>query len=100
MFVVQVVVDQHEARTLGGGSLLEGVGERIAGLHRGQEGRQFASVCGERGAPRGAPDRLGDAPRRAAAGLGIAFNAKPAVRAQAHVAINEGGLDRLLEVLT
>ncbi len=34
-----------------------------------------------------------------AGGLSVAFHAKPAVRAQAMVAINEGGLDRLLEVL-
>jgi phosphoserine phosphatase len=33
------------------------------------------------------------------AGLSVAYHAKPAVRAQAMVAINEGGLDRLLEVL-
>jgi phosphoserine phosphatase len=34
-----------------------------------------------------------------AAGLSVAYHAKPAVRAQAMVAINFGGLDRLLEVL-
>jgi phosphoserine phosphatase len=34
-----------------------------------------------------------------AAGLSVAFYAKPAVRGKAMVAINEGGLDRLLEVL-
>ena len=34
-----------------------------------------------------------------AGGLSVAYHAKPAVRAQALVAINEGGLDRLLEVL-
>ncbi|SEA10154.1 phosphoserine phosphatase SerB [Variovorax sp. YR216] len=33
------------------------------------------------------------------AGLSVAFHAKPKVREQAMVAINEGGLDRLLEVL-
>jgi phosphoserine phosphatase len=33
------------------------------------------------------------------AGLSVAFHAKPLVREQAMVAINEGGLDRLLEVL-
>ena len=35
-----------------------------------------------------------------AGGLSVAYHAKPAVRAQAMVAINEGGLDRLLEVVT
>lgn len=34
-----------------------------------------------------------------AGGLSVAYHAKPAVRAQAMVAINEGGLDRLLEVI-
>jgi phosphoserine phosphatase len=29
----------------------------------------------------------------------VAFHAKPAVRDKAMVAINEGGLDRLLEIL-
>ena len=34
-----------------------------------------------------------------AAGLSVAYHAKPRVRAQAMVAINAGGLDRLLELL-
>ena len=34
-----------------------------------------------------------------AAGLSVAYHAKPKVRAQAMVAINEGGLDRLLELM-
>jgi len=33
------------------------------------------------------------------AGLSVAYQAKPKVREQAMVAINEGGLDRLLEVV-
>ena len=33
------------------------------------------------------------------AGVSVAYRAKPAVRRQATIAINEGGLDRLLEVL-
>jgi len=35
----------------------------------------------------------------AAAGLSVAYQAKPAVRVQACVAINQGGLDCLLDVL-
>jgi phosphoserine phosphatase len=35
----------------------------------------------------------------AVAGLSVAYQAKPKVRAQAMVAINEGGLDRLLDVV-
>jgi phosphoserine phosphatase len=34
------------------------------------------------------------------AGLSVAYHAKPKVREQAMVAINQGGLDRLLEVVT
>jgi phosphoserine phosphatase len=34
-----------------------------------------------------------------AGGLSVAYHAKPKVRDQAMVAINEGGLDRLLEVV-
>ncbi|WP_230681062.1 HAD-IB family phosphatase [Paracidovorax cattleyae] len=44
-------------------------------------------------------DGANDLPMMGVAGLSVAFHAKPAVRAQARVAINEGGLDRLLEVL-
>ena len=44
-------------------------------------------------------DGANDLPMMAAAGLSVAYHAKPAVRAQAMVAINQGGLDRLLEVI-
>ena len=43
-------------------------------------------------------DGANDLPMMGEAGLSVAYLAKPAVRAQAMVAINEGGLDRLLEV--
>ncbi len=43
-------------------------------------------------------DGANDLPMMGAAGLSVAYHAKPTVRAQAMVAINEGGLDRLLEV--
>ena len=43
-------------------------------------------------------DGANDLPMMGVAGLSVAFHAKPAVRAQAMVAINEGGLDRLLSV--
>ncbi len=45
-------------------------------------------------------DGANDLPMMAMAGLSVAYHAKPAVRAQAMVAINSGGLDRLLEVLS
>ena len=44
-------------------------------------------------------DGANDLPMMGAAGLSVAWHAKPAVRAQAMVAINSGGLDRLLELL-
>ncbi len=44
-------------------------------------------------------DGANDLPMMAAAGLSVAFHAKPKVREQARVAINAGGLDRLLELL-
>jgi phosphoserine phosphatase len=44
-------------------------------------------------------DGANDLPMMGAAGLSVAFHAKPAVRDKAMVAINEGGLDRLLEVV-
>jgi phosphoserine phosphatase len=43
-------------------------------------------------------DGANDLDMMAAAGLSVAWHAKPRVRAQAMAAINEGGLDRLLEV--
>ena len=44
-------------------------------------------------------DGANDLPMMSVAGLSVAYHAKPKVRAQAMVAINSGGLDRLLEVL-
>ena len=44
-------------------------------------------------------DGANDLPMMGAAGLSVAYHAKPKVRTQAQVAINTGGLDRLLEVL-
>jgi phosphoserine phosphatase len=44
-------------------------------------------------------DGANDLPMMGVAGLSVAYHAKPAVREQAMVAINSGGLDRLLEVL-
>lgn len=44
-------------------------------------------------------DGANDLPMMGSAGLSVAYHAKPKVREQAMVAINEGGLDRLLEVV-
>jgi phosphoserine phosphatase len=44
-------------------------------------------------------DGANDLPMMNEAGLSVAYHAKPKVREQANVAINAGGLDRLLEVV-
>lgn len=44
-------------------------------------------------------DGSNDIPMMGVAGLSVAYHAKPMVRAKAKIAINEGGLDRLLEVV-
>lgn len=44
-------------------------------------------------------DGSNDIPMMQAAGLSVAYHAKPRVRTQASVCINDGGLDRLLEIL-
>ena len=44
-------------------------------------------------------DGANDLPMMGEAGLSVAYHAKPKVREQAMVAINEGGLDRVLEIL-
>jgi len=44
-------------------------------------------------------DGANDLPMMSVSGLSCAYHAKPKVREQAMVSINEGGLDRLLEVL-
>jgi phosphoserine phosphatase len=45
-------------------------------------------------------DGANDLPMMSEAGLSVAYHAKPKVREQAMVAIDEGGLDRLLEVIS
>ena len=70
----------------------------------GEEKRKMLiSTCAALGiAPKQAiavGDGANDLPMMAEAGLSVAFHAKPRVREQAMVAINSGGLDRLLEVL-
>jgi phosphoserine phosphatase len=43
-------------------------------------------------------DGANDLPMMSVSGLSVAYRAKPVVREKAHVAILEGGLDRLLDV--
>jgi phosphoserine phosphatase len=65
--------------------------------------KMFLETCAQLGiSPKQAiamGDGANDLPMMAEAGLSVAYHAKPKVREQAMVQINEGGLDRLLEVL-
>lgn len=65
--------------------------------------RMLLQTCAEMGIAPARTIAMGDGandlPMMGAAGLSVAYHAKPAVRERAMVAINEGGLDRLLEVL-
>lgn len=69
----------------------------------GEEKRKMLlETCGKLGiSPRQAiamGDGANDLPMMGVAGLSVAYHAKPRVREQAMVAINDGGLDRLLEL--
>ena len=44
-------------------------------------------------------DGANDLPMMGAAGLSVAYHAKPKVREQARIAINDGGLDQLLQLM-
>jgi phosphoserine phosphatase len=65
--------------------------------------RMLLQTCAALGiAPRQAiavGDGANDLPMMGEAGLSVAYHAKPRVREQAMVAIDDGGLDRLLEVV-
>jgi phosphoserine phosphatase len=65
--------------------------------------RMLLQTCGQLGIrPEQAiavGDGANDLPMMGIAGLSVAYRAKPAVREQAMVAINAGGLDRLLELM-
>ena len=65
--------------------------------------RMFLDTCAQLGiSPRqgiAMGDGANDLPMMGEAGLSVAYHAKPKVREQAMVAINSGGLDRLLEVV-
>jgi phosphoserine phosphatase len=65
--------------------------------------RMLLETCGQLGIDPAQSIAVGDGandlPMMAAAGLSVAYRAKPRVRDAAMVAIDEGGLDRLLEVV-
>jgi phosphoserine phosphatase len=65
--------------------------------------RMLLATCARLGIPPARAIAMGDGandlPMMGVAGLSVAYHAKPKVREQAMVAITEGGLDRLLEVV-
>jgi len=65
--------------------------------------RALLEMCTELGLPPqraiAVGDGANDLPMMGAAGLSIAFHAKPKVREQAMISIDEGGMDRALEIL-
>jgi phosphoserine phosphatase len=75
-----------------GGDVVDGAEKRRALEQFAAEHGALLSQCIAVG------DGANDLPMMGAAGLSVAYHAKPAVRAQAKVAINAGGLDRLLEI--
>jgi phosphoserine phosphatase len=75
-------------------------GEVVDGLEKRRTLLEVASLVGvpaERCIAVG--DGANDLPMMGAAGLSIAFHAKPAVRERASIAVNQGGLDRALALL-
>jgi phosphoserine phosphatase len=75
-----------------GGDVVDGEQKRLALTQFAADHGAALSQCIAVG------DGANDLPMMGAAGLSVAYHAKPAVRAQAKVAINAGGLDRLLEI--
>ncbi|MCU7371341.1 phosphoserine phosphatase SerB [Paucibacter sp. O1-1] len=85
---------------LTGGLVMQAWGEICDGE---EKRRMLLACCAEIGADAktqaiAVGDGANDLPMMGAAALSVAFHAKPKVREQAMVAINEGGLDRLLSV--
>ena len=85
---------------LTGHVLQQSWGDIVDGL---EKQRTLLQICAEMGiAPAQAiavGDGSNDLPMMSVAGLSIAYHAKPAVRAQAMLAIDEGGMDDALAVL-
>jgi phosphoserine phosphatase len=85
--------------TLTGGLVMQAWGEICDGEEKRRMLLQCAAEIGATPAQTIAVgDGANDLPMMGAAGLSVAFHAKPRVREQAMVAINAGGLDRLLSV--
>ncbi len=85
---------------LTGGLVAQSWGEICDGAEKRRTLLEVASLLGIEPAQCIAMgDGANDLPMMGAAGLSVAYHAKPKVREQAMVSIESGGLDRLLEVL-
>lgn len=102
---VKARLGMHEAHAnvlaIEGGLL---TGEVLGAIIDGEAKKQHLStLCARLGCPTSASIAVGDGandlPMMGIAGLSVAYHAKPKVREQAMVSIQEGGLDRLLELL-
>ena len=85
---------------LSGGLVMQAWGDICDGAEKRRTLLEVASLLGiEAHECIAMGDGANDLPMMGAAGLSVAYHAKPKVREQAMVAITEGGLDRLLEVV-
>ena len=85
---------------LTGGLVMQSWGDICDGAEKRRTLLEVASLLGiEPHACIAVGDGANDLPMMGAAGLSVAYHAKPKVREQAMVAIQSGGLDRLLEVV-
>jgi phosphoserine phosphatase len=85
---------------LTGGLVMQSWGEICDGAEKRRTLLEVASLMGITPSQTIAVgDGANDLPMMGAAGLSVAYHAKPKVREQAMVAINAGGLDRLLEIV-
>lgn len=102
---VKTRLGMHEAHAnvlaIEGGRL---TGEVVGDIVDGEAKKQhLITLCARLGCPTSESIAVGDGandlPMMGIAGLSVAYHAKPKVREQAMVSIQEGGLDRLLELL-
>lgn len=102
---VKARLGMHEAHAntlaIEGGVL---TGEVLGDIVDGEAKKQhLLALCQRLGCPGSAAIAVGDGandlPMMGVAGLSVAYHAKPKVREQAMVSIQEGGLDRLLELI-
>jgi phosphoserine phosphatase len=93
------LLDEADGR-LTGRVVMQSWGDICDGAEKRRTLLEVASLLGiSAGETIAVGDGANDLPMMAEAGLSVAYHAKPKVREQAMVAIDEGGLDRLLEVL-